>query len=90
MDTMTKYVLTGSAAALLGTAMAASAQANYLGYANGDPANWGFYEEQHNGASPPETAVAPPTYDDVGPHHARIEYRGEMYRRYDAERPSRY
>lgn len=45
MKTTTKYMLAGGAAALFATSMAASSEAYYLGYANGDPANWGLYEE---------------------------------------------
>jgi hypothetical protein len=85
MNATIKYLLAGGMAAVLGTALAAaSAEASYLGYANGDPGNWGFYEEQHNGASPPAAAAAPPAY--VGRHPARIEYRGRTYLRHDVGR----
>jgi hypothetical protein len=91
MKTTMKYILAGGAAALFATSMAASAEAYYLGYANGDPANWGFYEEQHNGASPPTPAAEPPAYSYVGRHPARIEYHGRMYLRHDVRRaPSGY
>lgn len=90
MNATMKCMLAGGTAALIGTVMASSAEANYLGYANGDPANWGLYQEQHNGASPPsEAAAAAPT-----PHHpsylggprSRIEYQGRTYHRHPATR----
>jgi hypothetical protein len=89
MHAAMKCMLASGAAALMGTAMAGSAEAYYLGYANGDPGNWGFYEEQHHGATPPEAAAAPPA--GVYRHPARIEYHGRMYLRRDMERaPSEY
>lgn len=84
MNATMKYMLAGGAAALFATAMAASAEADYLGYANGDPANWDFYQEQHNGASPPDATAAPPARYYVSPHHSRIEYNDRMYDRYGA------
>jgi hypothetical protein len=88
MNATMKYMLAAGAAALFATAMAASAEADYLGYANGDPANWDFYQEQHNGASPPKVAApAAPYY--VSPHHPRIEYSHRMYHRHDAIRAPR-
>lgn len=60
--------------ALIGATMAVAgglslpASASYLGYANGDPQNWDFYQEQHNGASPPEVMIEPR-------HHTRYIYR---------------
>jgi hypothetical protein len=95
MNATMKCFRAGAASALVGIAMASSAEANYLGYANGDPANWGLYQEQHNGTSPPsEAAAAAPT-----PHHpnylggprSRIEYQGRTYPRHPARRaPSEY
>ena len=85
MNATMKCMLAGGAAALIGTVMASSAEANYLGYANGDPANWGFYEEQHNGASPPEPVATPPA-QYLGMHPARIEYHGRTYLRHDVRR----
>ena len=35
------------AAALLMGASSLAANASYLGYGNGDPGNWSFYQEQH-------------------------------------------
>jgi len=95
MNATMKCFLAGAAAALVGTAMASSAEANYLGYANGDPANWGFYQEQHNGTSPPsKTAAAAPTHHHpnyLGGPRSRIEYHGRAYPRYAAGRaPSEY
>lgn len=91
MNATMKYMLAAGAAATFGIGMTASAEANYLGYANGDPANWGFYEEQHNGASPPAPVAAPPTHYYLGAHPARIEYHGRMYLRHDVRRaPSEY
>jgi hypothetical protein len=43
MNATMKCFLAGAAATLVGTAIASSAEANYRGYANGDPANWGLY-----------------------------------------------
>jgi hypothetical protein len=37
----------GAALALLFVASAGAANASYLGYGNGDPGNWGFYDELH-------------------------------------------
>jgi hypothetical protein len=45
-----------SAVILMG-ATAMSANANYLGYANGDPGNWDFWTEQAGG--PKQTVEAP-------------------------------
>ncbi len=43
-----KNVAAGCAAAMLLTAgSAGAANASYLGYGNGDPGNWSFYQEQH-------------------------------------------
>jgi hypothetical protein len=36
-----------AAAALLMGVSAGAANAYYLGYGNGDPGNWSFYQEQH-------------------------------------------
>jgi hypothetical protein len=89
MNATMKYMLAAGAAALFATAMAASAEADYLGYANGDPANWDFYQEQHNGASPLEAATAPAARYYVSPHHPRTEYNERMYHRHDAIRAPR-
>jgi carbohydrate-selective porin OprB len=43
-----RNVAAGSlAAALLMGASSLAANASYLGYGNGDPGNWSFYQEQH-------------------------------------------
>jgi hypothetical protein len=78
MNPTTKHILAGGAAFLIWGATSFAASANYLGYANGDPGNWDFYQEQHNGASPPTTpAVAAP---NPGPYrHSRGVYRRRMY-----------
>ncbi len=36
-----------AAVGLLMGASAGAANASYLGYGNGDPGNWGFWQEQH-------------------------------------------
>jgi hypothetical protein len=87
MNTTKTKILAVGVAALLGTGMAGSAQAYYLGYANGDPGGWTFYQEQHNGASPPPVSeTETPARSYARPHHhARIEYNGRMYLRHDME-----
>lgn len=89
MNTKIKYVLIGTATVFFGTGIAASAQAYYLGYANGDPANWGFYEEQHNGASQPEPLAEPHVYSHVSRHPGQIRYHGRLYLR-ERHMPSEY
>jgi hypothetical protein len=75
MSPTTKHIMAGGAAFLLWGATSLAASANYLGYANGDPQNWGFYEEQHNGASPPAEGVPAAPY--ARPiHHGRVMYLG--------------
>lgn len=91
MNATFKYALAGATAALIGTAMAASANASYLGYANGDPGNWGFYQEQHNGASPPAQTYEPRVRAGMDSHPARIEYHGREYLRSGVQRtPGEY
>jgi hypothetical protein len=72
-------ILTGGAVAVLLGATSIAAQASYLGYDNGDPGNWNFYQEQHNGASPPASAAVPPAahLEHLGRGH--IVYRGRAY-----------
>ena len=74
MTLSTKALVAAAATALSACAFSLPASAFYLGYANGDPGNWGFYQEQHNGASPPAATAFP-----VGPHHARIVHNGREY-----------
>lgn len=78
MSPTTKHVLVGGAAFLIWGATSLAASAYYLGYANGDPGNWDFYQEQHNGVSPP----AAPTVAPPGPEayrHGHFVYRGRRY-----------
>jgi hypothetical protein len=75
MSPITKNFLTGGAAVLLWGATSLAASAYYMGYANGDPGNWDFYQEQHNGASPPAAGGAAP----VASHHGHIVYHGHVY-----------
>jgi hypothetical protein len=78
MSPTTKHVLVGGTALLIWGATSFAASAYYLGYANGDPGNWSFYQEQHYGATPPAApAVTPPV---PGPYrHGHVVYRGHMY-----------
>ncbi|MBA2125224.1 hypothetical protein DLM45_03165 [Hyphomicrobium methylovorum] len=62
--TLTKIATGCASAALLLGVSTISANAYYMGYANGDPGNWVFCQEQHNGASPPETSQVMPGPDD--------------------------
>jgi hypothetical protein len=82
MGSIIKSILAGSAAVLLWGGTSFPASAYYLGYGNGDPQNWGFYEEQHNGASPPPSAGGPPPIiPHVAPvHHGHIVYQGHRYK----------
>ncbi len=59
MTLSTKAMALAGAAMALAGAMSLPASASYLGYANGDPQNWDFYQEQHNGASPPDVTMQP-------------------------------
>ena len=60
MDRSFIKIAAGCASALLLMgATALSANANYLGYGNGDPGNWDFWTEQNGG--PPKSAQAPVT-----------------------------
>lgn len=70
----TKVLVATAATALSACVFSLPASANYLGYANGDPENWGFYEEQHNGAPPPAATTLP-----VSPSHAYIIHHGRAY-----------
>ena len=75
MSPTKKHILTGGAALLLWGATSLAASAYYMGYANGDPGNWGFYEEQHNGASPPaegEDYFGRPTRETDSPRTCRV------------------
>jgi len=77
MSPTKKHILTGGAALLLWGATSLAASAYYTGYANGDPGNWGFYEEQHNGASPPAEGEATPVAPHARPiHHGHVVYHG--------------
>lgn len=79
MSSITTNIVAAGAAALLWSATSGSANAAYLGYSNGDPGNWDFYQEQHNGALPPSESAAAPVAPYARPrHHAHIEYRGYM------------
>jgi hypothetical protein len=82
-----KGILTGGAVAVLLGAASVAAQASYLGYANGDPGNWDFYQEQHNGASPPASEAVPPAHLEHL-HRGHIVYRGQMYDYGSARRPA--
>ena len=73
MTLSTKALVAAAATALSACVFSLPASAFYLGYANGDPENWGFYQEQHNGASPPATTMP------VGPRHAYIVHNGRAY-----------
>lgn len=74
MSLSTKALSAAGAALFLSGALSLPASASYLGYANGDPQNWDFYQEQHNGASAAEVTVHP------RPHHAYVERVGEHHR----------
>jgi hypothetical protein len=74
MTLSTKALVAAAATALSVCVFSLPASAFYLGYANGDPENWGFYQEQHNGASPPAATTLP-----VGPSHAYIIHNGRAY-----------
>lgn len=74
MTLSTKALVAAAATALSACVFSLPASAFYLGYANGDPENWGFYQEQHNGASPPAATTSP-----VGPSHAYIIHNGRAY-----------
>ncbi|MEO8419998.1 MAG: hypothetical protein ABI457_02285 [Hyphomicrobium sp.] len=50
--------ITAAAAAMLQTAMMAPANAEYMGYGNGDPGNWDFATEQSGGPCGKGTARA--------------------------------
>lgn len=87
MSPTTRNMLAGGAAALLWGATSLAASAYYMGYANGDPGNWGFYEEQHNGASPPAESEAAPVAPHARPlHGGHIVYHGRMYNHGTARR----
>jgi carbohydrate-selective porin OprB len=63
-----KNVAAGCAAvALLIGASAGAANASYLGYGNGDPGNWGFWDEQHGG--PAHKAKAQSHAHHMAMHH---------------------
>lgn len=76
MRTITTNILAAGAAALLWGATSVAANAFYMGYANGDPGPWDFYQEQHNGASPPDESAAAPVA-----RHATLHHRGHIYSR---------
>jgi hypothetical protein len=82
-------ILAGGAVAVLMGATSMAAQANYLGYANGDPGNWSFYQEQHNGASPPASEAAPPAHLEPV-HRGHIVYHGQMYETHGAHRAAEH
>lgn len=73
---LTKIAAGCASVVMLMGATAASASASYLGYANGDPANWDFYMEQHNGVAAPDESAMPPRADyynaTVVRHHRPI------------------
>jgi len=69
-----KALVAAAATALSVCVFSLPASAFYMGYANGDPENWSFYQEQHNGASPPADTAFP-----VDHHHARIVHNGRVY-----------
>jgi hypothetical protein len=50
-------------------ATAFSANANYLGYGNGDPGNWDLWTEQAGG--PPPAAAYPRHFRHAHLHHAQ-------------------
>ncbi|HET6389977.1 hypothetical protein [Hyphomicrobium sp.] len=62
-------VLAGATVMALAGGLSLPASASYLGYANGDPQNWDFYQEQHNGASPEDVSMR------AERHHTRYIYR---------------
>lgn len=68
MNSAMKKLTIGCASAmvLLG-ATTLSANAFYTGYANGDPGNWDFWEEQQGGPRPEATAPV------ATPKHAVLE-----------------
>jgi hypothetical protein len=53
MNRPLKVVVQGAVAALLFSATALPASAEYLGYGNGDPGNWDFWQEQNGGKAMP-------------------------------------
>jgi carbohydrate-selective porin OprB len=59
-----------AAVALLAGASSGAANASYLGYANGDPGNWSFWQEQQGG--PPHKAKAHVQHT-ASHHHAAMK-----------------
>ncbi len=53
MNRPLKVAASGAIAALLVSAAALPASAEYLGYGNGDPGNWDFWQEQNGGKAMP-------------------------------------
>ena len=74
----TSNIVAAGAVAFIWSATSGPAHATYLGYANGDPGPWDFYQQQHNGASPPKENTASNT-PYVRTHHlAHFENGGYM------------
>lgn len=53
MNRPLKLAASGAVAALLMSTAALPASAEYLGYGNGDPGNWDFWQEQNGGKPMP-------------------------------------
>jgi hypothetical protein len=61
----------GCASALLLAGATSSANANYLGYGNGDPGNWSFWDEQNGG---PVRETPPPAPHMRTVHHSYVHH----------------
>ncbi len=68
---LTTYAAGCISAVILMGATAMSANASYLGYANGDPGNWDFWTEQAGG---PKQAAAMPAAPAASAHHATTHH----------------
>jgi hypothetical protein len=65
----------GAVALILTCAGTVEANAYYLGYGNGDPGNWDFWTEQHDGAQHPVTLPpAKPVHHSSAQHHHGTEH----------------
>ena len=71
--TLRNIFATGVTVLTLTGATAMQANAAYMGYGNGDPGNWDFWQEQRGGATAPgATATTKPTHHASAHHQHHV------------------